>query len=117
MDATQGHDTSCNAMTALNSLQALSDAVTDNELAKAGDDEENAFRCHDGYCIPHSFKCDVKRDCIDGSDEYLSVCKINKLSNITNQIKESKKELSKENQDCVYPSFRCDMNINLESSP
>tara|TARA_R100001224_G_scaffold49843_1_gene28749 strand:+ start:6482 stop:8401 length:1920 start_codon:yes stop_codon:yes gene_type:complete len=29
-----------NAMTALNSLQALSDAVTDNELAKAGDDEE-----------------------------------------------------------------------------
>ena len=28
------------AMTALNSLQALNDAVTDNELAKAGDDEE-----------------------------------------------------------------------------
>ena len=29
-----------NSMTALNSLQALSDAVTENELAKAGDDEE-----------------------------------------------------------------------------
>ena len=28
------------SMTALNSLQALSDAVTENELAKAGDDEE-----------------------------------------------------------------------------
>ncbi|XP_050434792.1 modular serine protease-like isoform X2 [Adelges cooleyi] len=34
-----------------------------------------AFRCKYGACIDRNFKCDGKRDCIDGSDENLPECK------------------------------------------
>lgn len=30
---------------------------------------DDEFLCHDGMCIPQSWKCDMKWDCIDGSDE------------------------------------------------
>jgi len=30
---------------------------------------EHEFRCSDGSCITLTWKCDLERDCIDGSDE------------------------------------------------
>ncbi|XP_066499282.1 very low-density lipoprotein receptor-like [Hoplias malabaricus] len=27
------------------------------------------FQCSDGQCVPHSWRCDHSRDCVDGSDE------------------------------------------------
>ena len=30
---------------------------------------EHEFRCSDGSCVTLTWKCDLERDCIDGSDE------------------------------------------------
>lgn len=34
-----------------------------------------SFRCKYGACVDKNYKCDGKRDCVDGSDEVLSECK------------------------------------------
>lgn len=31
--------------------------------------ELSEFRCEDGQCIPHTWRCDNSMDCADGSDE------------------------------------------------
>ena len=58
----------CNPLSGIYLVKMCLFSFTDKPRRKylCHDDE---FLCHDGMCIPQSWKCDMKWDCIDKSDE------------------------------------------------
>ncbi|XP_035218425.1 low-density lipoprotein receptor-related protein 1-like isoform X2 [Stegodyphus dumicola] len=104
------HEFSCDKGTL-----CLSEALACNGVRDCNDgtDELNCsketcrkdeFLCHDGMCIPNSWKCDMKWDCIDRSDEL----------NCKNVTCTDSEHLCVSQDQCIPNTFVCDEHVDCE---
>lgn len=52
-------------------FKVTSTEVSQSDESKRAKCHSSQFRCNDGFCISMHHRCDLHRDCLDGSDEHL----------------------------------------------